>query len=226
MWKSIRINTKTGAISQSNLKDEYKLLGGRALIAQFLTDEVNPTCDPLGPENKLIFCTGVFAGTNVGTAHRMSVGAKSPLTGTIKEANSGGTGATYLANHGIKMLVLDDMPETDDWKIIKIDANSNVTLVDAGEYPGLNNYAIVEKAQAEYGDKVCVIAIGASGEKLYRNAGIAVTEYGAGHPCRFAARGGLGSLMGTRKIKAIIMEKAAENYKPEIADPEAFKERV
>ncbi len=226
MWKSIRVNTKTGEITQSDLKEDYRLLGGRALIAQFLTDEVSPVCDPLGPENKLIFCTGVFAGTKVGTAHRMSVGAKSPLTGTIKESNSGGTGATYLAHYGIKMLVLDDMPDDNDWKIIKIDSKSNVSLVKAGDYVGLNNYAIVEKAQAEYGKNVSVIAIGSAGEKLYRNAGIAVTEFGEGHPCRFAARGGLGSLMGTRKIKAIIIEKVAKIYKPEIARSDDFKKQV
>lgn len=226
MWKSVRVNARTCSVVREDMKEEYKLLGGRALIAQFMTDEVNPWCEPMGRDNKMVFCTGIFAGTSVGTAHRLSVGAKSPLTGTIKESNAGGTFATYLANHGIRMLVLEDMPETDDWKIVKIDANSEVRLIPAVDYLGLSTYAVVNKAKAEYGDDVSVIAIGKSGEMQYKNAGIAVTEFGEGHPCRLAARGGLGGLMGTKQIKAIIMEKAAHRYKPDIADPEAFKERV
>ncbi|SDP77341.1 aldehyde ferredoxin oxidoreductase C-terminal domain-containing protein [Desulforhopalus singaporensis] len=226
MWKSVRVNTRTCSVAREDIKDDYKLLGGRSLIAQFVMDEVDPRCDPLGRDNKMVFCTGIFAGTSVSTAHRLSVGAKSPLTGTIKESNAGGTGATYLANHGIRMLVLEDMPETDDWKIVRIDANSEVSLIPAGDYLGLDNYAVVDKAKAEYGDNVSVISIGKSGEMQYKNAGIAVTEFGKGHPCRLAARGGLGGLMGTKQVKAIIMEQAAQKYKPEIADPDAFKEKV
>lgn len=227
MWKSIRVNVKSGEIKQDGIKEEYNLLGGRALIAQFILDEVTPKCDPLGNENKLIFCTGVFAGTNIGSAHRLNVGGKSPLTGTIKESNSGGTAATYLANHGIKMVVIDDLPDDNaEWKILHIDKESNVRLVSAGDYVGLKNYNVVDKAKEQYGKDVSAITIGPAGEMLYKNAGIGITEFGEGYPCRLAARGGLGALMGSKKIKAIIMEKAANRYKPEIARPDDFKEKV
>jgi len=226
MWKTLRVNTKTGQIKQENYKEEYKLLGGRGLIAQFLIDEVNPKCDPLGPENKLIITTGVFAGTNVSTAHRLNIGGKSPLTGTVKEANSGGTAATYLANHGIKLLVFDEIPAADDWRILHIDKDSNANLIPAGDYKGLSVYQLVNKSKAEYGNDVSVIAIGPAGEKQYKTACINVTEFGEGHPCRQAARGGLGALMGSKKIKAIVMEKAANRYQPEISNPEGFKESV
>lgn len=226
MWKTLRVNTKTGEIKQENLKKEYQLLAGRGLIAQLLIEEVNPKCDPLGEENKLIITTGIFAGTNISTAHRLNIGGKSPLTGTIKESNSGGTAATYLAHHGIKLLVFDDVPATEDWKILHIDKDSNVELIPAGDYKGLKAYPLVKKAQGEFGKDVSVIAIGPSGEMQYKNSGINITEFGEGHPCRLAARGGLGALMGSKKIKAIVMEKAANRYKPEISNPKEFKEKV
>lgn len=227
MWKTLRVNVKTGEIKKDNFKEEYKLLGGRALIAQFLVDEVNPKCNPLGNENKLIFCTGIFAGTNIGTAHRLNVGGKSPLTGTVKESNSGGTGARYLADHGIKMLVFDEIPEKDsEWKILHIDKESNVKLIPAGDYVGLKNYQVVEKAKEDFSKNVSVVTIGPAGEMQYKTAGIAITEFGEGYPCRLAARGGLGALMGSKKVKSIVMEKAANRYKPEIARPKEFKENT
>ncbi len=107
-----------------------------------MTDEVNPKCDPLGRENKLILSTGVLAGTTLPTGHRLSVGGKSPLTGTIKEANVGGTAAYMLAGHGIRMIVADDVPSGKDWNILLIDKNGQAALVPATGYTGLNNYAL------------------------------------------------------------------------------------
>ncbi len=224
MWKTIRVDVNNSEVKTENLKEEYRLLGGRSLITQFLTDEVNPMCDPLGAENKLLFVNGVYAGTNVSTAHRLNVGGKSPLTGGIKESNTGGLAATYMAGHGIKMIVIDDIPKDDNWKIIHIDADGNITLKPADGYLGLNTYGIVEKGLNEYGNDVAVFGIGRSGEKLYNIAGIAFSEYKTNHPCRLAARGGLGALMGSKKIKAVIIEKPKNKYQPELADEAAFKE--
>ncbi len=224
MWKTIRIDVSKCEVKSENLKEEYKLLGGRALITQFLTDEVDPTCDPLGAQNKLLFVNGIYAGTNVSTAHRLNVGGKSPLTGGIKESNTGGLAATYMAGHGIKMIVIDNIPSGDDWKIVHIDADGNIQLKPADGYIGLNTYGIVEKGLQEYGADSAVFGIGRSGEKLYNIAGIAFSEYKTTHPCRLAARGGLGALMGSKKIKAVIIEKPNNKFQPEIADESAFKD--
>jgi aldehyde:ferredoxin oxidoreductase len=129
MAKVYRVNVKTKTIGQEELKEEYRLLGGRSLISKLMTDEVEPTCDPLGAGNKLIICTSLLAGTTVPAAHRLSVGGKSPLTGGIKEANSGGTAATYLARHNIKMILFEDLPESDDWQLLKIGKDGTPELL-------------------------------------------------------------------------------------------------
>ncbi len=222
MWKVYRINTRTGEVKQEDLKESYKMLGGRSLLAQFMMDEVNPKCDPLGHENKLVMCTGIYAGTTVSTAHRMSVGAKSPLTGGIKESNVGGTLAFQLANHGIKMLVFEDIPENLEFKVLHIDKDGNVNLIPAGEFDHINNYEICEKAFDKYGKDVAIASIGVSGERKYLCSGITVSEFGSGHPSRIAARGGLGAVLGSKGIKAVIIEKPETRYKLPVVNQEVY----
>jgi len=90
-----------------DIPSHYVNLGGRGLTSQIISREVPPKADPLGPENKLIFAAGIFAGTSVPCNGRLSVGAKSPLTNTIKEANSGGAAAQKLARLGIQAVIVE-----------------------------------------------------------------------------------------------------------------------
>ncbi|HBS57765.1 MAG TPA: aldehyde ferredoxin oxidoreductase, partial [Firmicutes bacterium] len=92
MLKFLRINANQKTVIFEEVKEEYKLCGGRGLIAKLLNDEVDPACNALGPGNKLIICGGLLNGTVATTSGRLSFGGKSPLTGTAKEANVGGTG--------------------------------------------------------------------------------------------------------------------------------------
>ncbi|MDO9533776.1 MAG: aldehyde ferredoxin oxidoreductase C-terminal domain-containing protein [Bacillota bacterium] len=223
MAKVYRVNVKTKAIGQEEIKEEYRLLGGRSLISKVLTDEVDPTCDPLGAGNKLIICTSLFAGTTVPAAHRLSVGGKSPLTGGIKEANSGGTAATYLARHNIKMIILEDLPVGDDWQLLKIGKDGTPELVPAADCAGLNNYALVEKLKERYGEAISVISIGTAGEMQYRNSTLQIIDAATGYPSRAAARGGLGSVMGSKKIKAVVIEKSASPHTFQYADKERYE---
>jgi aldehyde:ferredoxin oxidoreductase len=222
MSKVIRVNTKTGKVTTEDLKKDYQYFGNRGLVAKVLTDEVNPKCDPLGRENKLILSTGVLAGTTLPTGHRLSVGGKSPLTGTIKEANVGGTAAYMLAGHGIRMIVVDDLPSTKDWNILLIDKEGQAKLVSAKGYTGLNNYALVEKLKTDYGQDVAVLSIGMAGERGYRNSSVQCTDQGSGHPSRAAARGGLGAIMGSKQIKAVVIQPAAHKQEFAYADKEKF----
>ena len=224
MSKVIRVNTKTGNVTSEDFKKEYQLFGNRGLVAKVMSDEVDPKCDPLGKDNKLILCTGIFAGTILPMAHRLSAGGKSPLTGTIKESNVGGTAATLLAQHGIKMIILEDIPSDDRWKILSIDKSGKVNLLPADEYAGLNNYALVEKLQGKYGKDIGIISIGVAGERGYRNSTVQVPDASSGHPSRAAARGGLGALMGSKKIKAVVIEKPARKKSFEYAYKEKFEE--
>jgi len=209
MSKVIRVNTTKGTLKSEEVKKANAYFGGRGLVAKIMTDEVDPKCDPMGPDNKLIIATGIFAGTNVSTAYRFSVGGRSPLTGGIKEANTGGTAAYQLAGHGIKAIILEGAPATDKWSILRIDAAGTPQLVSADGYAGLNNYALVEKLKAKYGKNVGVISIGNAGERGYKNSTVQVTDFTSGHPSRAAARGGLGAVMGSKKIKAIVVEPPA-----------------
>jgi len=223
MSKVYRVNVRTKTITQEELKEEYRLLGGRSLVSKVLTDEVDPTCDPLGAGNKLILCTTLLAGTTIPAAHRISVGAKSPLTGGIKEANSGGTTATYLARHNIKMIIFEDLPESDQWHLLKIDRDGKAELVPADEYVGLNNYALVEKLKERYGDSIAVTSIGKAGEMLYRNSTLQSIDAATGFPSRASARGGLGAVMGSKKIKAVVIERSEKPHAFQYADKERYE---
>lgn len=104
--KILRLNMTSREVRFEDLPEKYALLGGRALTSRIVADEVPPGCDPLGPFNKLVFAPGLLSGTNAPSSGRLSVGAKSPLTGTIKEANAGGVASQKLASLGIRALVV------------------------------------------------------------------------------------------------------------------------
>ncbi len=218
----IRLNLRTNTVKQEELPEKYKLLGGRSLISKVLSEEVEPTCDPLGPGNKLIFCTSLLAGTTVPAVHRLSVGGKSPLTGGIKEANSGGTAATYLARHNIKMIILEDIPASDDWQLLQIGKDGTPKLVQVGDYAGLNNYALVDKLKEKYGKEISVVSIGKAGELQYRNSTLQLIDWATGYPSRASARGGLGAVMGSKQIKAVVIEKSESPHTFQYADKERY----
>lgn len=222
MWKEIRVNVTDRTVKRSDFREAYHLLGGRSLVAQFLLDEVEPTCDPLGPENKLLFCTSLFGGTGVSGGNRLSVGSKSPLTGGVKESNSGGMMAYQMSLQGIKMLIIEGIPQNDEWLILHIDAAGSVSLEPAGELAGMNTYGAVSKLTGVYGNDIAVAIIGGAGEKMYKCASIGVNEFKSNNPCRLAARGGLGAVMGAKKIKAIIIERPKDIYQIEYHDEEKF----
>jgi aldehyde:ferredoxin oxidoreductase len=224
MWSKITVNMAKGTVEKSPIDEAYKELGGRSLVAQFVIQNVPPQCDPLGDQNTLIFCTTVFAGTVFSTAHRLSVGGKSPLTGGIKESNVGGNAATFIAEHGIKYITIHGVPADNTLKILHINTKGELSLIDADEYRNMGNYGFVDAMYERFGKKVAVISIGMAGERKYRASSIQVTEFGTGHPSRAAARGGLGAVMGSKGLKAVVIEKAESKYKVEYADEGGFKE--
>ncbi|ACB85404.1 aldehyde ferredoxin oxidoreductase C-terminal domain-containing protein [Natranaerobius thermophilus] len=225
MNQEVRANTRFGEIYyQEELGHEYLMFGNRGLVAKMMNEEVDPRSDPLGPDNKLFITTGIFAGTPVNTGHRLSFGGKSPLTGTIKESNVGGNAAYHLAGHGIKLLVIEDTPKDDNWRIIKILQDGQLEFADANEFVGLNTYEFTAKAQKEHGEEAAIISIGQAGERKYNLSAIMVTEDKTGYPCRAAARGGLAAVMATKKIKGIVIEKPDKRVSPNYYDREQFVE--
>jgi len=98
--KFLRVDMGTKSVNVEDVPQEYMGLGGRGLTSIMINADVPATCDPLGPENKLIVAPGVLSGTSLVNTSRVSIGAKSPLTGTIKESNAGGTVAAALGSFG------------------------------------------------------------------------------------------------------------------------------
>ena len=105
-----RVNVTTQSLRREPAPETYERLGGRGLLAQILVDEVDATCDPLGPANKLIFAPGLLVGHMLSSCDRISVGGKSPLTGGVKESNAGGRTGLQLTHLGIKALILEGEP--------------------------------------------------------------------------------------------------------------------
>ncbi len=220
MGKLLRINTKEKTFGFNDVPDTYAGLGGRALTSKMILDEVPATCHPLGKSNKLVFAPGVLAGSPAADSGRLSAGSKSPLTGGIKESNAGGLVSQKLARLGISALVLEDKPASDGYSLIVI-STDGVKILPADDLAGKGNYAVMEHLWKTYGKNVGVLSIGQAGEQCLKGASINQADMN-GKPGRAHGRGGLGAVMGSKKIKAIVVDdKGAERVK--VKDPEAFK---
>ena len=217
--KLLRVKMNHLHVEWDQVPVAYEHLGGRALIAKLLLEEIPPTCDPLGPHNKLIFAPGLLGGAGVTTAGRLSVGSKSPLTGGVKETNAGGTAGDTLGKLGIKAIVFEGQPARGNLYLLRI-GNESTDLLPANELQGLGTYATSDRLQEQYGKDCTVITIGPAGEYLMTGAGIATTgerDQRSNH----AARGGLGAVMGSKGLKAIVIDKPAKGVP--FADENLFR---
>lgn len=221
MQPHLRVNMADMSVKREATPKKYEGLGGRLLIAKILNEEIDAKCDPLGKENKLIVCTGLLAGTPVTTAHRISVGAKSPLTGGIKEANAGGMIGPHMAKHGLSAIIIEGKPEKGLW-ILHI-SDSGAKLIPADEYKAQNTYELFDKLHTKYGNKAAIMGIGSAGERQYNIAAIMVSSI-EGHPTRAAARGGLGAVMASKGIKAIVIDNPVKAVETQYADKALFTE--
>lgn len=219
--KFIRVDMSRRAVTEEIISNDAEGLGGRGLTSIMVNNEVPAKCDPLGPENKLIFAPGLLSGTSMVNTSRLSVGAKSPLTGTIKESNVGGTVAVDLSRLGIGAVVVEGQGQPDDTFILCINSDGSPGLVSAGEYKGYGTYALVDKLRKTYGDKHSILCIGPAGEQQLATASIQAMDTD-GRPCRAAGRGGLGAVMGSKGLKAIVIDQRGKDADA-VADPEAFK---
>ena len=198
----------------------YKGLGGRALTSTLVAKEVPADCHPLGKDNKLVIAPGMLSGTVAAMSGRLSVGCKSPLTGTIKESNAGGQAAQVLARLGYAAIVLEGNSNGKDLYKIFINKDGIRISVD-NSLKMLGNYATVDKIKAEFGEKIAVISIGQAGEMKLAGASIACTDMEM-RPTRHAGRGGVGAVMGSKGVKVIVLDDAGlKNREP--LDPEKFR---
>jgi aldehyde:ferredoxin oxidoreductase len=217
--KLLRINMTDGSIQSQDIPSEYQGLGGRALTSAVVAAEVPPRCAPLGTNNKLIFAPGLLTGTTAACSGRLSAGGKSPLTGTIKESNAGGTASQHLARLGIAAIVVEGQPANGDLQVLHITADAAQLTPDA-KLKGKGNYDTVDALSKKFGQKCSIISIGQAGEMKLATATIAVTDP-ENRPTRHCGRGGLGAVMGSKGLKAVVID-AAGGKRPESADPKTF----
>lgn len=218
MRKILRVNLAVQTYQLTDPEPHYADLGGRGLGAAIIGREIAPTADPLGPDNKLILAPGILAGTSVPNSGRLSVCAKSPLTYTIKEANAGGAAAHKLAKLGIMAVIVEGRSE--DLVILKIDKDG-VVFLPAGALKGTGNYPLIDELKNRFGEHSAIVSIGPAGEQQIIAAGVSVTS--PDFQIRMAARGGLGAVMGSKNLKAVVIDDTGHE-RVDINDLDRFKE--
>jgi len=210
MW-ILRINMTDRSYRLEEVPATYKNLGGRGLTSSIVHDEVPPLCHPLGPNNKLVFAPGIVTGTAAPTSARISVGAKSPLTGGIKESNAGSPWPPNLASMQIKALVVEGQPKekgkywmahlTWDTKAGK----PEVGFLSADEYKGKDLDEVYPKMFERFGKNPSIAGFGVAAEYGYANSGIVFNDLKK-RPSRYSGRGGLGAVMASKGLKFIVVD--------------------
>lgn len=213
--KIARINLSTGEIKAEKLDLElaHKFIGGRGLGTKILYDEGVATVDPLSPENKLIYITGPMTGANAPSTGRYMVVTKSPLTGMIACSNSGGIWGAKLKYAGWDAIIVEG--EAPKWTYINIE-DDKIELLDAQEYLGMMSEAMDTALKEKHGAEASVLNIGPAGEKKVLMAAIMNDKD------RAAGRSGVGAVMGSKKLKAIVVKASRRNL-DNIADVDALK---
>ena len=213
--KILRVNLSTGDISVDEHHEKFyrTYLGGKGIISHYLLKEVTPGCDPLGPDNVLVFAASVLTGTGIPGSARNSAGAKSPLTGGYGEGEGGGDWGVKLRWAGYDGIVITGQSEKPVYLWVN---NDTAELRNASDIWGLQAYETQEDIREAVRDKKATAAmIGPGGEKLIRFACIALGLH------NFIGRSGLGAVMGAKKLKAIAVNG---KQRPNVADKKAIVE--
>ena len=219
MLSLLRVNMTSGTVTWETRSD-LDNYGGRHLCAKIATEEIEPACEPLGRKNKLILAAGLLSGTIASSASRISIGGKSPLTSGIKEANCGGTCSTQLSKCGVKAVIVEGKSQEDGTRILHI-SRGRARLVREDGLRRAGCYETVRRLKEIYGRKAGVICVGPAGEMGLRAACISISDPTG--ELKFAARGGLGAVMGSRGLKAVVVDDS-EGQPVELHDKTTFME--
>ena len=199
MGKNLRVNLTNSKISEDPLSEDIakKYVGGKALSAKILFDELKPGIDPLGPDNKMVIAAGVMGAVPFSGNSRFSVCAKSPLGFAWGESFSGGYMAPKIKQSGFDALIIEGVSKTPVWLYVN---QGKTELRDASKLWGQSTADAETNIKKELGDKdrrqTSVATIGPAGEKLVRFAAIMNDLREA------AGRSGMGAVMGSKKLKA------------------------
>ena len=198
-----QIDLSKHTAEKQELRGRALVESGRLLIARTLLESGAAAVEPLGPDNPLIISAGPFAGTNFSNANRISIGCKSPLTGGIKEANAGGTLGYAMGRQEIAGMTLHG--QAPEWTVMHFKKDGTLSFDDGAPYLGKGNVEVSQMLFERYGKKIAFGLCGPVGEYLGLLAGITISD-SDGRPSRLAARGGVGAVMGSKKVKAIVID--------------------
>ncbi|MDO8963987.1 MAG: aldehyde ferredoxin oxidoreductase C-terminal domain-containing protein [Coriobacteriia bacterium] len=214
MREILRVDMSSLSVTREPLPEKWAKYGGRALTSALVYTMVPPTADPLSAENALVIAPGLLGGTTAPNGGRLSIGAKSPLTGGIKESNSGGQAAHGLGKLGIAAIVVTGKPaDASALYMLTIEADGAAKLDRVDAWKGATNYALADaiKEMRPADDRYSTITNGPAGEMGSKSAGIAISDM-KGYPNRFAGRGGMGAVMGSKGLKAIVVSDKGLSY--------------
>ncbi|MBN1346419.1 MAG: aldehyde ferredoxin oxidoreductase family protein [Phycisphaerae bacterium] len=213
MGRMLWVDLTAGTIEPMPLDGELreKYVGGYGIGARILVDKIPAGADPLGPENVLGFITGPYTATDAVVGSRYVVVGKSPLTGGWGDANSGGYFGPALKQGGVDAVFFTGISEKPVYLLVE---EGEAKLCDASGLWGMSVSATEDRLKEDLGKDARAAVIGPAGEKLSRIAAI-MNDYG-----RAAGRSGLGAVMGSKRLKAIVARGKA---KVPVADPERLK---
>ncbi len=200
-------------ITRKPIPDELyrEYLGGRGLGVKLLYDSLTPGTDPLSPDNMLIFAVGPSTATAVPTAGRFVVITKSPATGTIFDSHAGGYFGAQLRRAGFAAVIITGASTSPVYLWINDD---EIEIRDASKVWGKNTDVTTDELIKETDEKAQVACIGPAGENMINLAAIITDKH------RAAGRGGVGAVMGSKKLKAIV---AKGTKSVEVHDKERFR---
>ena len=217
-WKGtilrVDLAAKTVKKEPLNVKDAHAYVGGRGLGTKYFCDEVDPKTEPLSPDNKLLFMTGPLTGTGAASGGRYEVIAKAPLTGTIGAANSGGYFGPELKYAGYDGIIFENASDTPVYLFINDDI---AELRDASDLWGKTVFETTDILNEQCGESFKVACIGPAGENGCLYAGVLNDKH------RAAGRGGLGAVMGSKKLKAVAVRGTGSVF---VARPEKFFDAI
>ena len=195
----LRVNLTDKKASTEPLRMDFaeKYIGSKGLAIRYMYEELKPGIDALGEENKLFLTTGPLTGTPAPCSGKLSVAAKSPATGTMNDCSIGGHVGIRIKYAGYDMIIFEGIADKPCYIVIE---DEKVEFVDAPELWGLGSHEAEAILAEKYGIEYSIMSIGPAGENLSNMACINSDYY------RQAGRGGIGAVMGSKKIKAILIK--------------------
>ena len=215
MRRLLRVNLSKRVTKEEDIpqKVQNDFVGARGFCARYLYDEVKPNIDPLGPENKLFLTVGPLAGTSAQAFSKWISVTKSPLTNTYTRSVGGGDFGAWMKWAGFELMIIEGKAAKPSYIFIK---DGKYEILDAASIWGKTTSQAQEYLKEKHGPKARMVCVGPAAEKLVRYGPIISGE-------RAAGRGGTGTVMASKNIKAVVI---VADRKEDVANPTEFKKLV